>query len=41
MLAYMEYTYDPSVAALSALIALGSIVVVFAAERALGIFRYV
>lgn len=41
MLAYMEHTYDPSVAALSALIALGSIVVVFAAERALGIFRYV
>jgi putative spermidine/putrescine transport system permease protein len=41
MLAYMEHTYDPSVAALSALVALGSIAVVFVAERALGIFRYV
>lgn len=41
MLAYMEITYDPSVAALSALLALLSVVIVFAAERLLGFSRYV
>lgn len=41
MLSYMEFHYDPSVAAMSALLALGSTVLVLAAERALGVFRYV
>lgn len=41
MLAYMETTYDPSVAALSALLALMSIVIVFVAEKFLGFSRYV
>ncbi|MGY9045922.1 spermidine/putrescine ABC transporter ATP-binding protein [Puniceibacterium antarcticum] len=41
MLAYMEITYDPSVAALSALLALLSVVIVFVAERLLGFSRYV
>ena len=41
MLAYMEFTYDPSVAALSALLALMSLAVVLVAERVLGISRYV
>ncbi len=41
MLAYIEMTYDPSVAALSALLAFLSIGIVFAAERFLGLSRYV
>ncbi|MEM9814706.1 MAG: ABC transporter permease [Pseudomonadota bacterium] len=41
MIAYMEITYDPSVAALSALLALMSVGIVFAAERTLGFSRYV
>lgn len=41
MLGYMETTYDPSVAALSALLAFLSVGIVFAAERFLGLSRYV
>lgn len=41
MLAYMERTYDPSVAALSSLLAFLSIGIVFLAERFLGFSRYV
>jgi putative spermidine/putrescine transport system permease protein len=41
MIGYMETTYDPSVAALAALLAALSIIVVFAAERFLGLSRYV
>jgi putative spermidine/putrescine transport system permease protein len=41
MLSYMDVVYDPSIAALSSLLALGSIAVVFLAERFLGISRYV
>lgn len=41
MIAYMEINYDPSVAALSALLAFMSIAIVFAAERFLGFSRYV
>jgi putative spermidine/putrescine transport system permease protein len=41
MLSYMDVVYDPSIAALSSLLALVSIVVVFLAERLLGISRYV
>lgn len=41
MLSYMEITYDPSVAALSALLALLSVVIVFMAEKFLGFSRYV
>lgn len=41
MLSYMEITFDPSVAALSALLALMSVVIVFLAERLLGFSRYV
>ena len=41
MLSYMDVVYDPSIAALSALLALGSIVIVLLAERVLGISRYV
>ncbi|MCB8819686.1 ABC transporter permease [Microvirga rosea] len=41
MLAYLETTYDPSVAALSALLAFMSIGIVFLAERFLGFSRYV
>jgi len=41
MLAYMEITYDPSVAALSALLAFMSLTIVFVAERLLGFSRYV
>ena len=41
MIAYMEITYDPSVAALSALLAFLSIAVVYAAEKFLGFTRYV
>ncbi|MFT7060151.1 MAG: putative spermidine/putrescine transport system permease protein [Pseudorhodobacter sp.] len=41
MLAYMETTYDPSVAALSALLAFLSIGIVALAEKFLGFSRYV
>jgi putative spermidine/putrescine transport system permease protein len=41
MLSYMEITYDPSVAALSALLALMSVAIVFLAEKFLGFSRYV
>ncbi|OUS07268.1 spermidine/putrescine ABC transporter ATP-binding protein [Rhodobacterales bacterium 52_120_T64] len=41
MLSYMEITYDPSVAALSALLALLSVAIVFLAEKFLGFSRYV
>jgi putative spermidine/putrescine transport system permease protein len=41
MLAYMEITYDPSVAALSALLALLSVAIIFMAEKFLGFSRYV
>lgn len=41
MLAYMEITYDPSVAALSALLALLSVAIIFIAEKFLGFSRYV
>ncbi|TPW32959.1 ABC transporter permease [Pararhizobium mangrovi] len=41
MLGYMERTYDPSVAALSALLAFMSIGIVFIAERFIGFSRYV
>lgn len=41
MLWYLENTYDPSVAALSALLAFMSIAIVFLAERFLGFSRYV
>ena len=40
MLWYMEYTYDPSIAALSAMLAVGSIILVFFAERLFGLSRY-
>ncbi|MGE7367446.1 ABC transporter permease [Neorhizobium sp. NPDC001467] len=41
MIAYMEIVFDPSVAALSALLAFMSIGIVFLAERFLGFSRYV
>ncbi len=41
MISYLETTYDPSVAALSALLAFLSIAIVFVAERFLGFSRYV
>ena len=41
MLLYIERTYDPSVAALSALLAFMSIAIVFLSERFLGLSRYV
>jgi putative spermidine/putrescine transport system permease protein len=41
MLGRIDFTYDPSIAALSALLALLSIAVVFVAERLLGLSRYV
>ena len=41
MISYLETTYDPSVAALSALLAFLSIAIVFMAERFLGLSRYV
>ncbi|MBB4231093.1 ABC transporter permease [Rhizobium mongolense] len=41
MLGYMETTYDPSIAALSSLLAFLSIGIVFLAERFLGLSRYV
>jgi putative spermidine/putrescine transport system permease protein len=40
MLGYMEYTFDPSIAALSALLALVSVAIMLAAERALGLSRH-
>jgi putative spermidine/putrescine transport system permease protein len=41
MLGYMETTYDPSIAALSALLAFLSLAIVLVAERFLGFSRYV
>jgi putative spermidine/putrescine transport system permease protein len=41
MLARIDFTYDPSIAALSAMLALLSIAIVFLAERLLGLSRYV
>ena len=41
MLGYMEIVFDPSIAALSSLLAFMSIGIVFAAERFLGFSRYV
>jgi len=41
MIWYMEITYDPSVAALAALLAFMSVGIVFLAERFLGLSRYV
>ena len=41
MLGYIEMTYDPSVAALAALLAFLSMAIVFAAEKFLGFSRYV
>jgi len=41
MISYLETTYDPSVAALAALLAFMSIAIVFIAERFLGFSRYV
>ena len=41
MIAYMEINYDPSVAALSALLAFMSMAIVFAAEKFIGLSRYV
>ncbi len=41
MLGYMEIVFDPSIAALSALLAFLSVGIVFAAERFLGFSRYV
>lgn len=41
MLFYMEFHYDPSIAALSGLLALMSLAVVMVAERLLGLSRYV
>ncbi len=41
MMFYMEFNYDPSVAALSGLLALMSLAIVLVAERLLGLSRYV
>lgn len=41
MLWHMEFTYDPSIAALSALLALVSMIIVLGAERTLGLSRFV
>ncbi|WP_435168271.1 ABC transporter permease [Falsirhodobacter sp. 1013] len=41
MMFYMEFNYDPSVAALSGLLALMSLAVVMVAEKLLGLSRYV
>jgi putative spermidine/putrescine transport system permease protein len=41
MLGYLEITYDPSVAALSTLLAALSLAIVLLAERFLGLTRYV
>jgi putative spermidine/putrescine transport system permease protein len=41
MMSYMEFHYDPSIAALSGLLALMSVAIVLVAERLLGLSRYV
>ncbi|MFC7704608.1 MULTISPECIES: ABC transporter permease [Paracoccaceae] len=41
MMFYMEFNYDPSIAALSGLLALMTLAVVMVAERLLGLSRYV
>ena len=41
MMAYMEFNYDPSIAALSGLLALMSLLIVLVAEKLLGLSRYV
>lgn len=41
MMAYMEFNYDPSIAALSGLLALMSLAIVLVAEKLLGLSRYV
>lgn len=41
MMAYMEFNYDPSIAALSGLLALLSLAIVLVAEKLLGLSRYV
>lgn len=41
MMLSMELVYDPSIAALATLLTLGTLVLVFAAERLLGLSRYV
>jgi putative spermidine/putrescine transport system permease protein len=41
MLVYMEYYFDPTIAALSSLIILFTILIVQGAERLLGISKYV
>ncbi|HEY0275058.1 MAG TPA: ABC transporter permease [Paenirhodobacter sp.] len=41
MMAYMEFNYDPSIAALSGLLALLSLAIVLIAEKLLGLSRYV
>ena len=41
MMFYMEFNYDPSIAALSGLLALMSLAIVMVAEKLLGLSRYV
>lgn len=41
MLSYMEFTFDPSIAALSTLLVLLTVAIVFITEKLLGITRYV
>ncbi|HSV53733.1 MAG TPA: ABC transporter permease [Burkholderiaceae bacterium] len=41
MLSYMEFTFDPSIAALSTLLVVFTVVLVFITEKMLGITRYV
>jgi putative spermidine/putrescine transport system permease protein len=41
MMSYMEFNYDPSIAALSGLLALMSLGIVLVAEKLLGLSRYV
>jgi putative spermidine/putrescine transport system permease protein len=41
MMFYMEFNYDPSIAALSGMLALMSLAVVMIAEKLLGLSRYV
>ena len=41
MLSYMEYTFDPSIAALSTVLVVFTMLIVLGAERLLGITRYV
>lgn len=41
MMAYMEFNYDPSIAALSGLLAFLSLAIVMVAEKLLGLSRYV